>query len=51
MSESCRLARVAVEAVVFVVAETRALGRAEGLLAEVDPEGGAQSINDFLGRH
>ena len=46
MSELCSLACVAIEAVIFVVAETRAVGRAEGLLAEVDPEGGAQAVDD-----
>ena len=30
------------------MAETRAVGRAEGLLAEVDPEGGAQAVDDPL---
>ena len=51
MSELCSLACVTIETVIFVVAEARAVGRAEGLLAEVNPEGGAQSINDFLSRH
>lgn len=46
MSESWGLACVAVEAVIFVVAAARTVGGTQGLLAEVDPDGGAQAVDD-----
>lgn len=51
MSELCSLACVTIEAVIFVMAEARAVGGTKGLLAEVDPESGAQAVDDFLSRH
>ena len=38
--------RVAIKAVIFVVAVARVVGGTQGLLAEVDPEGGAQTVDD-----